>query len=419
MDNLNSPEIELYNGFTKNRENLVDIIDRINDHNTLKETLLKIEEKHPNNKHILHDLFLGEYGGDENKFSAIYEIPTKELIDSIFTIFKMYNITNINEVGAGMGLLTALLQKKCDMYNYKVELQASDSCRSDLTNISLDYTKIIKKDISDVIMQYEKNLNPPDGIICSHPLSFTMIEQLYDLIKSNYAKIIILITDVFETEKRLMLGLSYCNYNVYYLPIYQCSCSDKYKNSNIKNLFSRSYTTVLVRKDLKKIDLPKILEPNLYEIKTIHPLETNLLFLATLGKIPRWLSELENKNDLRIVINIIQEIFIYGSRGNKKIPDWIPNIELLSVWYHLIWGDMLPVKINTGEKLQEYYDLIHTPLDKLVKDNIIPQWLVDLNSKPYINLYFWLMYTISEDNNDNEWKKNRYNFAVKINSYRR
>lgn len=419
MDKIAS---KLYNSFEKDRDNIADTLNETNDYHVLMEIIKCIQEKYPNENEIWYKLCVGLKGDDANKFSAIYEIPTKQLIDCLAIIFQIYNINKIDEVGAGVGLLTALLQKKFDVDGYNVKLVASDNCSSDCTNISLDFTTIIKKDISDIVLQHNKNLNPPDAVICCWPIE-PMMEQIHDLIKSKHVKIIVIITDVRQKSilpKKSNIELE--EYRIFDLPIYQCSYLDVYENNKVDGLYSRSKTFVLIRKDLNDINLNDILSGALYEKKEINNDKINvkinvkikLLDLATLKRIPYWMCELKTNEELNTANKIFELIKINIKFLKKEIPLWIPNLDLLIFWYIRKNKKMFPLKIKTTEKLIEYKEMITNMNPEKIKkykdNNILPSWI----QSNYIDMYFWLMFSVPE-NDDQKWKDNITEFNHKFN----
>lgn len=414
MEKSDSLEDKLYNALSEDRESLVDILSEMNDYDTLKDVISKIEKKHSDKNEVWHDLCTGKIGDETNKFSAIYEIPTKQLINSLTIIFQIYNINKIDEVGAGMGLLTSLLQKKFDEDYYKVKLLASDNCSSDVTNIPLDFTKIVKKDVSDIIFQHKKNLNPPDGVICCWPTTKEIWKQISDLIKSKCAKVIILITEIRQKSVLPKEFKGESDYRIYDLPIYQSSYLDVYENNIIDGLYSRSKTFILVRKDLEEFDLTEILSPNLYERKEIDPSRIALLDLAIIKKIPYWICALKTEEELKAAKKIFESIKKNSRFYKKEIPDWIPNMDLLIFWYSRKNKKMFPIRINTEEKLREYQDKVinMTPekIKKLKDDGDLPDWI----SPSYIDMYFWLMYSVP-DNDTGKWKENIGKFNQKFN----
>lgn len=410
--NYNNSYETLYKTLLNDRENFINILSNINEYNNLKNTIKKITDTYIYTNDLWHNLCVGKNGNNNNKYSAFYEIPTSQLIDSLSIIFQIYNIKKIDEVGAGMGLLTALLQIKFNNDNYNAKVLASDDFSLEHTSIPLDFTRIIRKDVSDIILQHNQNLDPPESIITSWPKCKNQINQLDNLIKSNYLKIIVIIDEITEKENWLAIFKKNPNYNVFDLPIYQYSFLDSHQNNKIDGLYSRSHTFVLIRNDLNNVDLRKILSPYLYESKEINPFRITFLDLAIVKNIPFWICELNSDNDINIIKNILKSIQIKSSFLFKGIPLWIPNLDLLIFWYTRMLIKTFPIKIKTEEKLIEYYNIVIDMSDekiiKLKEDNILPQWI----SKNYVDKYVWLMYSVLDD--DTRWKNNLIEFKRKF-----
>lgn len=406
----------LYTALTDDRENLPSVLSKINDYYVLKDIITSIEKKYEDNYDIWRELCIGKVGDSSNAFSAICEIPTKQLINSISLLFQMYDIRNIDEVGAGMGLLTRLLQEKFDEDNYKVKLLASDDGSSDITNISLDFTRIIKKDVSDIILQHNMNIDPPEGIICCWPLE-SMTNQFIDLIKTQFIKLFVFTVEIrskYILSKEFNKIALECGYKVIKLPILQSSYLDIHKLNQFENLYTRSITFVLIRKDLADIDIFNLLSEYIYEYKEIDSKKIMLQDMAITKNLPFWICTLDNDIKLNVSMEIYNSILTNVNIYEKKIPDWILNLDLLIFWYERTNKKKFPLKINTSQKLEEYYDKVTnmTPekILSLKKDKILPEWVPE----NYVDLYFWLLYSVPESDND-KWKENIVVFNHKFN----
>ena len=84
--------------------------------------------------------------GSNERFCPIYEIPTKELCNVLSCLIKFSKATKVREVGAGSGLLTALLQPILN-----VEIKATDG-NKDISNIDT-YTKVSYERFNDIVIE--------------------------------------------------------------------------------------------------------------------------------------------------------------------------------------------------------------------------------------------------------------------------
>jgi len=402
---------KLYETMINNRDNMSDVLEKMNSYSILKQVIIEIEKKYENIDDVWHDICMGKLGNQTNKCSAIFEVPTKELIDTIAILFQIFNIKKIDEVGAGIGLLSSLLQKKFKKDDYDVKLLASDDGSSDNTNIPLDFTTIIKKDISDIIIQHNKNLNPPEAIICTWPKKTKkkkMEKQFIKLLNTEKIKIFVFTNDIrhnFAISKNFETDALKLGYKIIKLPIRQISYLDFFSKNQFKKLISRSFTFLVIRKDLLDIDIISLLSDNLYKYTKIDPIRIALQDLAITKKIPFWICTLEKKNDLKTAMGIYNSVIKNRKIIQKKIPNWIPNLNLLIFWYTRINKNRFPLKIKTEKKLIEYYNKIinMTPfkLSQFIKDGIVPKWM----TYEYVDKYFWLIHSVPKSDNG-KWKEN-------------
>ena len=133
-------EQRMFKILTENRSELGNFLKENYSYEYLRNLLDEIEkDKGPT---FIKKLFLGNIGFEFNKQHAIYELPTRELILTIKFICDFLNIKNIEELGAGMGLLSCLLKFELgDNYN----VCATDGKRWSETSSSNKYYPITGK----------------------------------------------------------------------------------------------------------------------------------------------------------------------------------------------------------------------------------------------------------------------------------
>ena len=375
---------KLYNTLTEERDKFPDLLHKINDYRKMSNIIKKLEKKKDIN--IWYKLCYGLIGKVNNKYSVIYEIPTKQLINSIALIAQLYDIKQIDEVGAGLGLVSNLLQKKFIEDEYKVDITASDNYTFNETSLSLDYVDIIKKDMTDIVWQHKNNIYPSDMVLCFHPLKKSMYNELIEMINSNYIKIIVVVSNIRTNELIFTedkINIIKDNYDIINLPIYQINYLDIFENNNIKDLYTHSITKIFIKKDINKLsneDIYDLVKENLYNYTKIDKKRIILQEYALQKLVPFWVSSDKYINEIEMIYNI----FIY----NKYIPLYIPNIKLLIFWFIQSQLNIFPLKISTKERLISYYEMF-------TEKKNIPEWI-----PPYlVNSYIWLYY--SEDNIDN------------------
>lgn len=146
VDNMD-PEIsdkdmsqEFYTLLTENRASLADFLVQHGSYDKLKIILRKIEEERPDHLAIVKDLLLGRLGYEVNKQKAIYELPTKELINLILVISHLLGVNQIEEVCAGTGIMARLLEMRGE-----ISVVATDGYRWAETVGKPTYTNVQKK----------------------------------------------------------------------------------------------------------------------------------------------------------------------------------------------------------------------------------------------------------------------------------
>lgn len=411
----------LYSSLVEDREELLNVIDKIDDYHVFRQTIRDIEEKYGDKYNIWQEICMGFHGNKMNKLSAIYEFPTKQLINVLSTLFEIFNIRKIDEVGAGMGLLTTQLQKKFKKDNYDVNIVASDNNASNTTSISLDYVSIRKKAVEDIYFQITKNINPPEAVIMAWTDEIKnkeIIGEFDKLIKTNKIKMFVFIGNIF---KKYILSDDFIKtaYDLGYvlirLPILQISYLDYFYRNEL-DIKSRSITSILVHKSMVNFDKNTLMNicgiENFYEEQKLNPYSYIFQDSAISKKCPFWLCHLKDENDIKTAKEIFEKNFMNG------IPIWIKNMKSLTFWHRQNTLRDFPTNINSEEKLaeySEYYDKISElglRRSGLKERNILPEWINnDIEAKQFI----WLMFSIPDTyTGGNEWKESK---EVFINLY--
>lgn len=107
---------QLYNCLMYDRLKLPEIIHNMSYFN-MRTIVERIENCHFKddefkNRSVWNELCLGKHGRINNQQMAIYEVPTKELIDLIVKVVNDTGVAKVEELCAGMGLLSAILAKR-------------------------------------------------------------------------------------------------------------------------------------------------------------------------------------------------------------------------------------------------------------------------------------------------------------------
>lgn len=192
----------------------------------LQEHLRKYEVAHP-------PLFKTFFHHNTNK--AFFQLPTKQSIRAISNICNAYRIQSVHEVGAGLGLFSAVASKLSLLH-----WSASDTEIQPFT-----FTKIEQKKFSEV--RYF------DCIFCSW-LNYYVEEQFVYMIKKHQPKLVLLLEEDVDgachsiyTNEQLKQY-----YVIHKVPCLSLSKLDYFRNDKFRgNKYQcRTLMTVFIRKDI-------------------------------------------------------------------------------------------------------------------------------------------------------------------------
>jgi hypothetical protein len=207
----------------------------------LDEMIVELEKANSHDPVYLQTILIKKF---DNK---LWEVPTRELCTGLVKLFKHLGIKKINELGAGMAMLSALLDHYSKLNNYLLEIDAFSKFNCGfLRKNRFTYYPVKNAEYSD----YDKS----EAIIVSW-LHYFLAEELLDTIMNTKPKYIFLIgehvsdencqtccqTDDFH-EQMLDLG-----YKCYIIPFKQIGEMD-YITDDINKLklglYSRSCTVM-------------------------------------------------------------------------------------------------------------------------------------------------------------------------------
>ncbi|QKF94082.1 hypothetical protein QKU48_gp0624 [Fadolivirus algeromassiliense] len=359
----------------KNRGDLIQFLTKNYEYNYLTEQLIKIEQeiKKPG---IITDLFLGKCGIEPNKQMAFYELPTFELLTIIKAILEYINIKNVEEIGAGVGLLSAMLK-----HHYSdLSINTTDGNRWIETSSNKKYCNVNIK----LFLEYclDSNFTFDNKLLLISWIPQNELSDFITLIKKKKPKHIIIIGDIANIiYTKIFETINTLNYKFVGIPSKQICYRDHYTTNNFDRIKS---TTIFATND------------NTINIKNL------LLMIKT--KYENCLSKKRNKiNDIELLQDLIiknfkskflldnlnestykklyKEIY-YMSINNYKIPEYIYSYDEYQFWFNRMKHKKYPLNINSRDKFEEYYSYI----DKLNSDDgfyvlinhgIIPEWISD------------------------------------------
>lgn len=396
---------ELYITATHERENFVKLLEKYGDYATLNLSLKKIEEKYEDNKKIIKDLLLGNIGYEYNKQNALYELPTKELITSIKKLCNVLNITHVEEIMAGCGLLSKLLQQSTELI-----INPTDGHYSIYTS-GMNFCNVQTKDYLEYVLDETNVFNNVTSLLvswCPYTLYQSIFDEVYTRLKP---KVIFMISEFLNSNLifiKMKSELERINYRVITFPIktisYRHSCDDR----QLRSLMVAIHTSHEIQPtDEELITLLKSECHESYDedLKSIHILSD----LYKIGYGPKWYSLLDEQSVKKLII-LLEKIVTHI---NIHIPEYLSNLDELTFWYNQNLEAKYPIKITTREKFLEYHTLYNKisnsiEFEELKQKKYFPEWVT---VKSIGIKFLYLDYSTNEF--DKKWKESLNKFNIK------
>jgi len=392
--------IELKRILKKNRKELPNFLQNNGSYKELKECLIKIEEYYQHeNMNSIRKLLLGEHGNESNKQQAIYELPTKELIESIHNICKMFNITIIEEMCAGLGLISKMLE-----LNTNLNINTTDSYTW-LETINGHYKNVIKKNILEYISEENTFENKLILISWITRQQYIYLSKLIEIKKPKY---LMIIGNIYDKDYKIFTNkMNNMEYTEYVIPIKQISYRDYYKeNIYFPNNCNHSNTTIYIRNsNVSHIDIiNNIGYINLNKMIRKYTSEMYLQDLCIDNVISKWIYKDLNNLDYVKLGYLIIDISYLLTHGIIP-PKYITNYDDFEFFMKIY--NNFPKLINNYSKFKEYKNLIeqlnNNGLNLLKNNNIIPNWIDNIEE---CKMYIWLDFSVT----DKKWKINKNKF---------
>lgn len=373
--------------------------------NVLRE--MELDYEYPTKLSYIHDILLGKIGYEYNKQMAIYELPTIELLELISKIVILFDITELEEVMAGLGLLSQTLQMYFQKEDIDCDIKATDGHRWIETSGEPTYFPVEKK----LLLQY---VIEEEYIESNKMFVFSWIGKNC-LLEENQPNEFLVFMDKIEPPVVLLIG----NESLYESVLsklsneYLCCvcktdqiCYRDYINQD--KYVQNSSTILLVHKH--KMSIPTIDELELVlnsdDIrveKKIKQKTSHDIFYDMIGHklLPQWCNEL-NEEEQNIFIEL------YKNSEFDEIPDYIQSYDDYMFVQKLTNTPSFANK-NKFQEFKYLYNIIETStLYNLKIKYILPKWIF---TREMAKKFVFTDYSTKEKS----WKESFPKFISKFN----
>ena len=323
----------------------------------------------------LYRILMGNYS-TITTFSAIEWFPSKELIDSILSLATFFDITTIEEIHAGIGILSSLLLTKSPT---NIKITTSDTYLDRNTCDKLDFVPIAKRSARDFKYYHQLNEPCPQMIIssfypensdCAKNHDFLM--ELSDLICSkNHQIIVVFLPQTFKNFYELYTIIKHCDYSLY---SFQIKALDKY--FFVFNLFKKYYGSPMLAHTIIKNNLLIKKKPN-YDIFRnavidTTSIDTNCKFYWLLKNFyndfsPILIKSIFNTyefskclNDNNKVMRIMQLHIMTRQKNIRNIPQYLYDVDEFIFWADCVHDGLFLVFESRTQFYEHYVEIINT-----------------------------------------------------------
>lgn len=391
----------------------------------------------PNDKR-LYRLLTGLYESSRYDKSSIDWIPSSELVNGIINLANYYEITSIEELYTGMGIMAALLIKELENKNINISVTAADTSNVLTTCNKLGLISIAKRNAADY--KYYKQLNEPypQMIISTyHPITqdsnkqnMDFMDDICELISSGNHNIIIIFapftfTSFYETFYHLTISSNYTltSFNVKALDKYYYIVNllnKYYKSAMIAHIFIKNDLLMKKPESLNKLFEPAMIPDFSILSDTVRPSS----FINTHCHYARWLKiyydiaspklvksiyrncdmtkPLTIKSKMKTVISHYSALKYYKF---KQIPPQIYDLDEYIFWIKRVMTGSYFVFQSRNEFFTFYTNAINIHKPEIKERLNIPPWA------KYMKTLYEFVY-LDSINKDGNWRSNFKGFKI-------
>ena len=210
----------LYEILRSNRGQLGNFLKDNCEYEYLKKQLIDIENSTEDVK-IVEKIFLGKIGQENYKNRAIYELPTSELLTIINFIMNFLGIKHVEELSAGVGLLSYMLSYKL---GNEYTVVASDGNRCSQTYNTNKYYTVQSKQFLHYCLDDDFNFD--NKLLLISWIPDNDLQDLITLIDKKKPKYIIIIGNGYLNKHLYPI-----DYQTVIIPVKQLCFKDYYRTN--------------------------------------------------------------------------------------------------------------------------------------------------------------------------------------------
>lgn len=388
----------LFHSFVYDRINLHKVLAGDNGqgftYEELRKCLKDIEEQYIDdneyyNKSVVQTLMQGKCGDIQNIQMALYELPTKELLDGICELCNILNINKVEEIMGGMGLLSYMLSLR------NINVKCTDGFAWSQTNGIKKYYDVEKKRL--IKYNLDKNMSDDTLYIMAWPHPQKPqdidIQHFFGNTRPKYLLIIIENMIINNGAKVFDTFIKTQEYHSIKLPFKQLCYRDYFCDrytSVTKTSYQRSSSVLYVDKR-KIINVPdyksQISENNFtQDIYDVYPEVQYVQDLIVEGIVPHFCFD-ANVDDVKKEMHLV-------IHSKIVLPTYLNSFEEFKFFNTKIKSPRkYPINIITRKDFEKYYALITKlkteGVDSLKNSGYLPDWLVGQNINILAEMYIF------------------------------
>ena len=380
------------------REKIIDIFNDNCSFDEIRRICNRMETIHNENidDKFVYRILMGDYSGSKYRYSVLHWLPSRELVKALIDLAVLFDITHIEEMDAGIGILSALM--KC---NTKIKISTSDPFTDKRVCGQLGYVPIARRSVRDFAYYEQLNIAVPQMIITSFYQSEINIEAKMDYVKNiskllrskKHKIIVIIVPDTFNEISDIFRY--YVMHKMYRLFPYPINVVDKYYISSVKNsvCWDRDvYAYVLIdpEYDPKKMSLVDgifhdCIKNNVYPLgKNTHMKWIDTFYERSSLKLTQSIFAIIDmaiplKYDI-LVNRMCKNLVNLDTHKIHRVPDYIHKVDEFIFFSLCVIMYSMYLHFDSRDKYMEYYNECKS-LELGTSNIVFPEWISTKSDK--------------------------------------